>query len=155
MNFFDSVTKLTEYVTIKFFYIMFIIVLINILLRYLFNINYIFLQELVMYMHAFIFLFGISICLKEDTHVRIDIFSSKFSERYRKLIDQIGLIIFIIPFCLFVIYESTSMITRSWTMLEGSSEPGGLPIVFILKSSIYLFSFLIFIQAINKLFHKR
>ena len=155
MNFFDSVTRLTEYVTIKFFYIMFIIVLINILLRYLFNINYIFLQELVMYMHAFIFLFGISICLKEDTHVRIDIFSSKLGVGYRKLIDQIGLIILIIPFCVFVIYESTSMITRSWTMLEGSSEPGGLPIVFILKSSIYLFSFLLFIQAINKVFDKR
>ena len=155
MSFFNSITKLTEYVTIQFFYIMFIIVIINILLRYLFNINYIFLQELVMYMHAFIFLFGISICLKENTHVRIDIFSRKLGVGYRKLIDQIGLIILIIPFCLFVIYESTSMITRSWTMLEGSSEPGGLPIVFILKSSIYLFSFLLFIQAINKVFDKR
>ena len=155
MNFFNSVSRLTEYVTIQFFYIMFITVIINIVLRYLFNINYIFLQELVMYMHAFIFLFGISICLKEDTHVRIDIFSSKLSVGYRKLVDQIGLIIFIIPFCLFVIYESTSMITRSWTMLEGSSEPGGLPIVFILKSSIYLFSFLLFVQAINKVFDKR
>ena len=155
MNFFDRVTKLTEYVTIRFFYVMFITVIINIVLRYLFNINYIFLQELVMYMHAFIFLFGISICLKEDTHVRIDIFSSKLSVGYRKLVDQIGLIIFIIPFCLFVVYESTSMITRSWVMLEGSSEPGGLPFVFILKSSIYLFSFLIFIQAVNKFFNKR
>ena len=59
------------------------------------------------------------------------------------------------PARLFVVYESTSMITRSWVMLEGSSEPGGLPIVFILKSSIYLFSFLIFIQAVNKIFNKR
>ena len=155
MNFFDKVTWITEYVTIKFFYIMFITVIINIFLRYLFNINYIFLQELVMYMHAFIILFGISLCLKEDTHVRIDIFSSKLDIGYRNLIDQIGLIIFTIPFCLFVVYESTSMITRSWVMLEGSSEPGGLPIVFILKSSIYLFSFLIFIQAVNKVFNKR
>ncbi len=155
MNFFDRVTKLTEYVTIRFFYIMFITVIINIVLRYLFNINYIFLQELVMYMHAFIFLFGISLCLKEDSHVRIDIFSSKLDMHYRNLINQIGLVIFILPFCLFVVYESTSMITRSWVMLEGSSEPGGLPIVFILKSSIYLFSFLIFIQAVNKFFNKR
>ena len=155
MNFFNRVTRLTEYVTIRFFYIMFITVIINIFLRYVFNINYIFLQELVMYMHAFIFLFGISICLKEDSHVRIDIFSSKLGVAYRQLIDQIGLIIFIIPFCLFVIYESTSMITRSWVMLEGSSEPGGLPFVFVLKSSIYLFSFLIFIQAVNKFLNKR
>ena len=155
MNIFDRVTKLTEYVTIRFFYVMFITVIINIVLRYLFNINYIFLQELVMYMHAFIFLFGISLCLKEDAHVRIDIFSSKLEIHYRNLINQIGLVIFILPFCLFVVYESTSMITQSWVMLEGSSEPGGLPIVFILKSSIYLFSFLIFIQAVNKFFNKR
>ena len=155
MNFFDRVTKLTEYITIQFFYIMFITVIINIVLRYLFNINFIFLQELVMYMHAFIFLFGISLCLKEDTHVRIDIFSSKLEIKYRNLIDQIGLIIFIVPFCLFVIYESSSMIIRSWVMLESSSEPGGLPIVFILKTSIYIFSFLILLQAVNKIFNKR
>ena len=155
MNFFNRVTKLTEYITIQFFYIMFITVIINIVLRYLFNINFIFLQELVMYMHAFIFLFGISLCLKEDTHVRIDIFSSKLEIRYRNLIDQIGLIIFIVPFCLFVIYESSSMIIRSWVMLESSSEPGGLPIVFILKTSIYIFSFLILLQAVNKIFNKR
>jgi TRAP-type mannitol/chloroaromatic compound transport system permease small subunit len=155
MNFFDRVTNLTEYITIKFFYIMFITVIINIVLRYLFNINFIFLQELVMYMHAFIFLFGISLCLKEDTHVRIDIFSSKLEIGYRNLIDQIGLIIFIVPFCLFVIYESSSMIIRSWIMLESSSEPGGLPIVFILKTSIYIFSFLILLQAVNKIFNKR
>ena len=155
MNFFDRVTKLTEYITIQFFYIMFITVIINIVLRYLFNINFIFLQELVMYMHAFIFLFGISLCLKEDTHVRIDILSSKLEIGYRNLIDQIGLIIFIVPFCLFVIYESSSMIIRSWVMLESSSEPGGLPIVFILKTSIYIFSFLILLQAVNKIFNKR
>ena len=155
MNFFNRVTKLTEYITIKFFYIMFITVIINIVLRYLFNINFIFLQELVMYMHAFIFLFGISLCLKEDTHVRIDIFTSKLEIGYRNLIDQIGLIIFIVPFCLFVIYESSSMIIRSWVMLESSSEPGGLPIVFILKTSIYIFSFLILLQAVNKIFNKR
>ncbi len=155
MNFFNRVTQLTEYITIQFFYIMFITVIINIVLRYLFNINFIFLQELVMYMHAFIFLFGISLCLKEDTHVRIDIFSSKLEIRYRNLIDQIGLIIFIVPFCLFVIYESSSMIIRSWVMLESSSEPGGLPIVFILKTSIYIFSFLILLQAVNKIFNKR
>ncbi len=155
MNIFSKVSRLTEYITIQFFYVMFAAVLINIFFRYLFNINYIFLQELVMYMHAFIFLFGISLCLKENTHVRIDIFSSKLEKSRRNLIDRIGLTIFIIPFCLFVIYESTSMIRRSWVMLEGSSEPGGLPLVFLLKSSIYLFSFLILLEAVNKIFNKR
>ena len=152
MNILDKINYFTEYITIKFFYIMFLSVIVNILLRYIFNINFIFLQELVMYMHAFIFLFGISICLKDNSHVRIDIFSNNLDRKTRDLIDKVGFIIFIIPFCIFVMYESTSMIGRSWAMLEGSSEPGGLPIVYILKSSIYIFSLLVLLQTINKLF---
>mgnify|MGYP001560310346 FL=1 len=151
MSFINKVTTLTEYITIKFFYVMFFAVIINIFLRYVLNINYIFMQELVMYMHALIFLFGISLCIKDDSHVRIDIFSSKLNKSARKLIDNIGIIFFIVPFCFFILYESTSMITRSWSMLEESSEPGGLPLVYVLKSSIYIFSLLIFLQAVNKL----
>ena len=151
MSFINKVTTLTEYITIKFFYVMFFAVIINIFLRYILNINYIFMQELVMYMHALIFLFGISLCIKDDSHVRIDIFSSKLNKSARKLIDNIGIIFFIVPFCFFIFYESTSMITRSWSMLEESSEPGGLPLVYVLKSSIYIFSLLIFLQAVNKL----
>jgi len=155
MNIFNKINYYTQYITIKFFYLMFLLVIVNILLRYIFNINFIFLQELVMYMHAFIFLFGISICLKDNSHVRIDIFSNNLDRKTRELIDKVGFIFFIIPFCIFVIYESTSMITRSWTMLESSSEPGGLPIVYILKSSIYIFSLLILLQTINKLFESK
>ena len=152
MKFLNQINYIIEYIVIKFFYVMFFTVLINIILRYIFNINFIFMQELVMYMHAFIFLIGVSICLKEDSHVRIDIISNKLNDRHRKIIEIIGLTFLIIPFCIFVIYESSSMITRSWIMSESSGEPGGLPFVYILKSSIYLFSLLIFIQTVNKLF---
>ena len=151
MNILNKINYFIEYITIRFFYLMFLSVIINIFLRYMLNINFIFLQELVMYMHAFIFLFGISMCLKDNSHVRIDIFTNNLDRKTRNLIDKIGFIFFIIPFCIFVIYESTSMITRSWAMLESSSEPGGLPIVYILKSSIYIFALLILLQTINKL----
>ena len=60
---------------------MFGLVIINILLRYIFNINFIFLQELVMYLHAFIFLFGVSICLRDDSHVRIDVVTNKLRKK--------------------------------------------------------------------------
>ena len=155
MTILNKINHFTEYTTIRFFYLMFLTVIINILLRYIFNINFIFLQELVMYMHAFIFLFGISICLKDNSHVRIDIFYNNLDIKTQSLIDKIGFTFFIIPFCIFVMYESTSMITRSWVMLESSSEPGGLPVVYILKSSIYIFSLLILLQAINKLFESK
>ena len=152
MNIFDKVTIWSQYITKQFFYIMFTLVIINILLRYIFNTNYIFMQELVMYMHAFIFLFGISLCVKDNAHVRIDVISSKLSKRLQLIIERIGLVFLVIPFCIFVIYESTPMIIGSWEMLESSSEPGGLPLTYILKSSIYIFSVLIFLQTVRRLF---
>ena len=105
-----------------------------------------------MYMHAFIFLFGISLCVKDNAHVRIDVISSKLSKRLQLIIERIGLVFLVIPFCIFVIYESTPMIIGSWEMLESSSEPGGLPLIYILKSSIYIFSVLIFLQTVRRLF---
>ena len=151
MNIIQRISILSERLIKDFFYIMFGLVIINILLRYIFNINFIFLQELVMYLHAFIFLFGVSICLRDDSHVRIDVVTNKLRKKNKIIIDLIGYIILVIPFCFFVIYESTTMISQSWSMLEGSSEPGGLPIVYILKSSIYIFSLLLLIQTIGKI----
>ena len=151
MNIIQRISILSERLIKNFFYTMFGLVIINILLRYIFNINLIFLQELVMYLHAFIFLFGVSICLRDDSHVRIDVVTNKLRKKNKIIIDLIGYIVLVIPFCFFVIYESTTMISQSWSMLEGSSEPGGLPIVYILKSSIYIFSLLLLIQTIGKI----
>lgn len=151
MNFLEKISIISEYITKYFFYIMFILVIVNILLRYIFNINFIFMQELVMYLHAFIFLFGISICLKENSHVRIDVFSNKLDAKVKKYIEILGTVFFIIPFCLFVLYESTPIIIRSWEMLESSGEPGGLPFIYILKSAIYVFASLLLIQALGRL----
>ena len=151
MNFLEKISIISEYITKYFFYIMFILVIVNILLRYIFNINFIFMQELVMYLHAFIFLFGISICLKENSHVRIDVFSNKLGAEVKKYIEILGTVFLIIPFCLFVVYESTPIIIRSWEMLESSGEPGGLPFIYILKSSIYVFASLLLIQALGRL----
>ena len=123
MNIIEKVSSISEYITKYFFYIMFILVIVNIFLRYIFNINFIFMQELVMYLHAFIFLFGISICLKDNSHVRIDVLSNKLNSKTKQYIEVIGILIFIIPFCLFVLYESTPIIIRSWAMLESSGEP--------------------------------
>ena len=151
MNFLEKISIISEYITKYFFYIMFILVIVNILLRYIFNINFIFMQELVMYLHAFIFLFGASISLKENSHVRIDVFSNKLDAKAKKYIEVLGTVFLIIPFCLFVLYESTPIIIRSWEMLESSGEPGGLPFIYILKSAIYVFASLLLIQALGRL----
>ena len=58
---------------------------------------------------------------------------------------------FILPTALFVIYISIDMVTQSWVIFEGSSEAGGLNLVFILKSLIPISGVLIFLQGISEL----
>ena len=62
---------------------------------------------------------------------------------------MLGTIIFIIPTSLFITYSSIDMVTQSWSLLEGSSEAGGLDLVFILKSVIPITGVLIFLQALS------
>lgn len=147
--------EIIKYISVRLFYVMFLIVIFNILSRYLFNINFIYLQEIVMYLHAFIFLFGISLCMRDDAHVKIDIFSSKLRKSILNKINSFGYICFVMPFAIFVIYVSTPMIFSSWSIMEGSSEAGGLPFVYLLKSSIYLFATLLIAEVIHKLFTKK
>ena len=104
-----------------------------------------------MYLHALIFMFGISYALKENSHVKIDVLYNTLNKRIQRVISIAGLVSFILPTALFIIYISINMVIQSWVILEGSSEAGGLNLVFILKSLIPISGVLIFLQGISEL----
>ena len=128
------------------------LIILTIFLRYFFSIGSIAIQELIMYFHASIFMLGISYTYKENSHVKIDIFYNKLSKKNKNIFSLIGDILFVIPFAIFIILISFDMVGNSWKILEGSSEAGGLNLVFILKSLIPLSGFLILLQALSTLF---
>ncbi len=141
----DNIAKILTYLLVS----MIILVFITVIIRYMLNISYVALQELVMYFHALIFMFGVSYALKEKSHVKIDIIYNSLGEKNQYFISMLGTIIFIIPTSLFITYSSIDMVTQSWSLLEGSSEAGGLDLVFILKSVIPITGVLIFLQALS------
>ena len=141
----DNIAKILTYLLVS----MIILVFITVIIRYMLNISYVALQELVMYFHALIFMFGVSYALREKSHVKIDIIYNSLSKKNQYFISMLGTIIFIIPTSLFIIYSSIDMVTQSWSLLEGSSEAGGLDLVFILKSVIPITGVLIFLQALS------
>ncbi len=128
------------------------LIILTIFLRYFFSIGSIAIQELIMYFHASIFMLGISYTYKENSHVKIDIFYNKLSKKNKNIFSLIGDILFVIPVAIFIILISFDMVGNSWKILEGSSEAGGLNLVFILKSLIPLSGFLILLQALSTLF---
>jgi|TARA_B100001079_G_C16354793_1_gene490029 TRAP-type mannitol/chloroaromatic compound transport system permease small subunit len=144
----NIISKLLVYILLS----MIGLVILTIFLRYFFSIGSISIQELIMYFHASIFMLGISYTYKENSHVKIDIFYNKLSEKNKTILSLIGVILLIIPFAIFIIFISFDMVSSSWSIFEGSSEAGGLDLVFILKSLIPLSGFLILLQALSELF---
>ena len=148
------IDKLTDNIANGLLYILIVLIVLvfsTVFFRYVFNMSYIIIQEIIMYLHALIFMFGISYALKENSHVKIDVLYNTLNKKAQRVISIAGLVSFILPTALFVIYISIDMVTQSWVIFEGSSEAGGLNLVFILKSLIPISGVLIFLQGISEL----
>ena len=119
-----------------------------VVMRYGFGYNSIYVQELVVYLHGSLFMLGAAYALKRGAHVRVDIFYRRFSPRTRAWVDALGGIVFLMPFCLFVLGMSWQFVTESWAIREISSEPGGIPAVYLLKTLIPLMAINLLLQGI-------
>ncbi|UTF58955.1 TRAP transporter small permease subunit [Gilvimarinus sp. DA14] len=98
------------------------------------------LQESVIYMHAAVFLLGAGYALKHSEQVRVDIFYRRFTPRTRAWVDALGTLLFLLPLCVFTAAISWSYVLGSWQVGEISTDAGGLPFVYLLKSLLLLFS---------------
>ena len=120
----------------------------DVLLRYIFNFSTASLYEMEWHLFAIIFLLASPYTLQKNKHVRVDVFYNNFSKRKKNIIDLIGNIIFLIPFSFIIFYTSLPFVEDSYSILESSPDPGGLPYRFIIKSLIPIAFFLLMIQGI-------
>ncbi len=135
--------------------LLFMVVLtcIIVILRYLFSIGFIWMQELVRFFYAMVFMACAAYTLAEDEHVRVDIIYANLSSKAKAIINTTGTIFFLLPVCIATLYYSFNYVINSWIQLEGSLEERGLHAVFILKSFIWLFSISLILQGFS-IIHK-
>ena len=124
------------------------VVIIVVIGRYFFDIGSIALQELTTYLHATIFMLGVSYTLKHDEHVRVDIFYRNFSEKKQALVNVIGGLMFIFPMSIFIGWSSWDYVLASWSIMETSTENNGLPFIYLLKTVMLIMPFLLAIQGL-------
>lgn len=124
------------------------VMLLVVLLRYGFDYGSIGLQESTLYLHALTFMLGVGYTLKFDDHVRVDVFYRNFTARTKAWVDILGFCLLLLPVCLFLFFSSWEYVISSWQLLEGSPEPGGLPLVFILKTNLLLMPVLLMLQGL-------
>ena len=128
--------------------LMAIIVLVIVVLRYWLSIGSVALQESITYLHAALFMLGISYTLQHNGHVRVDIFYRNFSARRRALVDLAGLIMFLIPTCVLIIVSSWDYVIASWATGERSEERSGIAFVYGLKTLMIIMPSLLIVQGI-------
>jgi len=131
--------------------VMVILVATIVLMRALFNIGSIALQESVTYLHATVLMLCLGYNLQQGGHVRVDVFYSRFSAARKAWIDAIGSILFLLPFALFLLFASFTFVVNSWAIGETSADAGGLNFVYVLKTLIPISGLLLAMQAISEL----
>ncbi len=116
-----------------------LLIMVIIVARYFLGIGLTGIQELVMYMHALIFLGCAGYVQYKDEHVRVDIFYREASNSYKAKINFFFSLLFLLPLCFVVGYYSIELINMAWKIKEVSTEAGGLGFVYIQKTLIALF----------------
>ena len=157
-NIFESICNIINYINRIAGYICSILVVLMtlnvflvVILRYLFGISFIWMQETYVWMHAFIFMLGAGFTYLNDDHVRIDIIYRSSSQIYKTIVDLVGIVFFLFPLLYIIWIFSYPFVYKSWQMNEISREAGGLSMLFLLKLAILLFVIFLFIQSISKI----
>lgn len=107
------------------------------------------LQESITIMHALVFMLAAAYTLAAGDHVRVDVFYGRMSGRNRALVNLVGTLLLLFPFCVFLLWSSWDYVTLSWQIRETSQEAGGLPFPFpsLVKSCIPLTAVLLILQG--------
>jgi len=121
----------------------------DVIMRYLFNDVSIGMQELEWHLYATVFLLGISYTLKENAHVRVDIIYERLSPKKQAFVDITGTLFLLLPFSILVAYYGIGFAQESYSLGEGSGDPGGLPYRWIIKSMISLSFIFVIISSLG------
>jgi TRAP-type mannitol/chloroaromatic compound transport system permease small subunit len=119
-----------------------------VVMRYVFGVGSIGMQESVIYAHAAVFMLTAAWVLQSDGHARVDIFYADAKPRTKAAIDLLGAVIFLAPFAVALVMLSVPYVVRSWRLFEHSPEASGLPFVYLLKTLIPLFALLLGLQGV-------
>lgn len=123
-------------------------IIVDVISRRFFGTGSTMLQELEWHFHALLFLLCLGYAYIRNAHVRIDLVREHFTERGRNLLELIGCVVVLVPFCAIMIWYGADIAWRAWEQGEGSPNPGGLPHWWIIKSAVPLGLLLLLLSGV-------
>ena len=128
-----------------------IVIILNVVLRYVFKNGMIELEELQWHLYCIGWLVGLSSTYIVDAHVRVDVLSEKLSYRKKLWFELFGILILFLPFVILVLYYAVPFFELSWTTSERSSSANGLPARWFVKGFLVISFFLLLISGISRI----
>jgi TRAP-type mannitol/chloroaromatic compound transport system permease small subunit len=119
-----------------------IVIIGNVILRYVFSRGMIELEELQWYLYAAAWLAGLSYTFISDGHVRVDVLHENFTFKTQMWLELIGLLVLFMPFVCFIIFYTAPFVELSWLTNETSTSANGLGARWLIKGCL-LFSFML------------
>lgn len=150
MDYIDKTIKYLGYFTAVVLGMLVLLIVYDATARYLFSTGSVALQELEWHLFDVVILLGIAYTLKENAHVRVDIFYASFSQKTKALVNFISSLFFILPFSFLIIYIGIDFVTMSFVQNEASSNPGGLEYRYLVKALMPLSFIFLSLQAIKE-----
>jgi TRAP-type mannitol/chloroaromatic compound transport system permease small subunit len=120
-----------------------------VILRYVFSVGWVWMQESYVWLHGIVFMLGAGYTLLHNGHVRVDIFYRPASRRRKAWVDLFGVCVLLLPLIAVSMIFSWDYVLKSWVKLEESREAGGLPGLYLLKSIIWCFCLLVALQGLS------
>jgi TRAP-type mannitol/chloroaromatic compound transport system permease small subunit len=147
------IDALTERIGKSIIWLVLIVTLIsagNAIMRYTINYSSNALLEIQWYLFGMIFLLGSGYTLLKNEHVRIDVISGKFSKRGQAWIDIFGIIFFLMPMAIAIMWMSWPIFLLALHSKEQSNNAGGLT-VWPARLMIPVGFFLLVMQGVSEL----
>jgi len=128
---------------------MVLITFLVVVLRYVFSLGWVWMQESYVWLHGVVFMVGAGYTLLHNGHVRVDIFYRPNSVRYKAWVDLLGAVFLLMPMIVLVQWASVEYVLVSWMRFEESREAGGLHGLYLLKTVLWLFCLLVGLQGLS------
>jgi TRAP-type mannitol/chloroaromatic compound transport system permease small subunit len=129
---------------------MVLVVFFDVIMRYAFRTSTVWLQELEWHLFGVVYMLAAGYTMLYDEHVRVDILYSRWSSRRKAWTDFALYLVFFYPSAVLVMVTTWPFVRNSYRVLEGSPDPGGIPLRFLLKSVIIVGFLLLTVQAISQ-----
>ena len=110
----DKASEITGKISSWFVVLMVLITCTVVVMRYVLGLGSVLLQDVVLYLHASLFLLGASFAFKRDSHVRVDILYRDLSIKRKSLINLLGNLILLQPLCIVIFLYSWGFVEFAW-----------------------------------------